>query len=198
MSDQNATEEFVENLLNDLKSVYSGRSLDEITKIICESFSTSATVSHQFANFKARKLAEDMGYIYHNGEKGRPDNWDRGYVLKRNGMEDGVKANSEGWRWAERGVNTTHDIIGIRTDPPQPSKEMTLQGLWLWYKCSPFIVEFCSVTNGAMEWIVTIDCNTTSHSGELHDVLAKLRDMFIECDGDSARVAERLSEIQNK
>lgn len=35
-------------------------------------------------------------------------------------------------------------------------------------------------------------------SGDCHDVLAKLRDTFIECDGDSARVAERLSEIQDK
>lgn len=194
MSDQNITNEYVTNLLNDLKSVYSGRSLEDIAKII-RGLALSPKLTEEL---EARKLAADMGYVYHNGEKGRPSNWDREYVLKRNGIEDGVKATADGWRWAERSVNTNHDIIGIHTDPPQPSNEMTLQGLWFWHKHTRLYVQLSSVINGVTEWEVTANGIMTFHLGTLHEVLAKLRDTFIECEHDIFRVSEKLLEIQDK
>lgn len=129
----------------------------------------------------ARKFALDHGYVYYDGVGGRPDNWDRGRILRRGGTEDTLKASDPSWYWAENENISSWDVIGIRTDPANSSEDMTLQGLYSWLLDSEFDINFCGVKSGQTEWLVNYEQTYHVVSGDLRDVLVKIRDLWIGC-----------------
>lgn len=180
------TEKYLQDIAQAISDVRSGKA----DVLIIDSFASHP----QIAEAKARKLCADKGYVYFDGSDYRPDNWDRKYILRRSGMEDGTKSSSEFWKWTSRDSLTEHDIIGYQSDPPQRSADMTLQGLWSWYYDDNrgFVIDLIGVKDGQQEWLVEFQGSHSTFKGDLLPLLCRIRNLWVCQDGYEEGVATEL------